>query len=372
MKVLMVAGGGGHFAAALAVRDGLPADWDCLFVVRQYTFEGDIVNSLEYQAVQKLGIPYRALSTGRLQRNLSVQTPLSLLRLPVGFGQAMKILLSYKPEVVVSFGGYVAVPITLAASILRIPIVLHEQTLKIGLSHRIAIPLASKISLSWETSKAYFPAKKSVLTGNPIRTFHDISLPVSISGENLPLIYITGGSSGAHVINLLVEESLDKLLEKFRIVHQTGDSAFHDFERLKEKKDSLPVILKERYAVEKFFDHYQVGSIIKTADFVVSRAGINIITELMTLGKPAILIPIPFAQKNEQRNNAIFFQQTGLGKMIEQNALSKDVFLQTISDFSSNLSEYQSHVETARAVIQKDAAQRIIAVIDEVGAAHAR
>src|SRR5581483_2708185 len=155
---------------------------------------------------------------------------------------------------VIGFGGYLQIPVCLAAFLRHIPVIIHEQTLKAGLANKIVAKFASKICISWEESLPYFPRTKTILTGNPLRQEFFTSLrhqkekpEYPLAGEShksLPTLYITGGSAGAHAINLLVEETLEKLLEKFLITHQTGDAKqYNDFARLEKKKDSLPASL---------------------------------------------------------------------------------------------------------------------------------
>src|SRR5882672_580704 len=137
MKLLIVAGGGGHFAAALAVIEQLPKEWDVMVVGRKYAFEADKTVSFEYQTAQKLGIKFAALTTGRLQRRITRHTVQSLARVPVGFFQAMSVLKAYKPDVLLSFGGYVSVPVAFAARTLHMPIIVHEQILTARLANKI-------------------------------------------------------------------------------------------------------------------------------------------------------------------------------------------------------------------------------------------
>ncbi len=209
MKLLIVAGGGGHFAPALAVIEAMPQDWEVMVVGRKYAFEADKTLSFEYQTSQKLGIPFTPITTGRLQRKLSPQSLVSLLKVPTGVVQSIKILQAYKPDVVLSFGGYVSVPVGLAARSLHIPIIVHEQILGAGLANKIVAKFADKVCVSWSQSKRFFPEKKVFLTGNPIRKVQTSEFPFTIA-EKLPVLYITGGSGGAHGINLLIEQCLVK------------------------------------------------------------------------------------------------------------------------------------------------------------------
>src|SRR5258708_10858775 len=169
MKLLIVSGVGGHFAPALSLIEALPEGWEYLLVGRKYAFEADKTLSLEYQVAEQKNLPFRAIMSGRLQRRFSRQTIPSLLKIPVGFIQAVKLIREYKPDVIMSFGGYVALPIAQAGRLLHIPIVIHEQTLGAGLANRMVGQFAKKICLSWEQSEQFFPREKIVLTGNPIR-----------------------------------------------------------------------------------------------------------------------------------------------------------------------------------------------------------
>lgn len=241
MKIAIVAGGGGHFSTALAVMESLGKDDNVLLFLRKYAFEGDRAVSLEYQTATSLGIHFEIITTARLQRTFTRHTLPSLLKMPTGFFQALTQLKKYKPDVLFSTGGYVSLPVCFAAKTLGIPIVIHEQTLGFGLSNKIVSKFAQKVCVSFPTSEKYFPKEKVVLTGNPMKQFKVKSLKFKVSSEPLPLIYITGGSSGAHAINQIVFSCLEKLLEKYRIIHQTGDSQqFLDFEKQEKLKNSLP------------------------------------------------------------------------------------------------------------------------------------
>jgi UDP-N-acetylglucosamine--N-acetylmuramyl-(pentapeptide) pyrophosphoryl-undecaprenol N-acetylglucosamine transferase len=368
MKLLVVAGGGGHFAPALAVIEALPRDWGLLVIGRKYTFEGDKSFSLEYQTAKNKNIPFVSITTGRLQRTFTRHTIKSLFKIPGGFFQALQIIKKFKPDVLISFGGYVSVPVIFAAHFLRIPIIVHEQTLSIGLSNKIAIPFAKKICLSWRQSQKYFPLSKVVVTGNPLRkTFlkkADEDLPIHTS---LPIIYITGGSSGSHAFNVLVEGCLERLLRKYIIIHQTGDAKeFNDFDRLQKLKETQAEELQERYILTKFVESAKVIDFLKQADLIVSRSGINTLTEILYLGKPCFLIPLPYGQHNEQQKNAMFVKETGLAEVIEQFLLTPDSFYTMIVSMINNLNQYKKHANEARKLIDIHASEKIREVIVHV------
>jgi len=351
MKVVIV---GGHLSPAMAVIEKLKGD-DVFYIGRKHTFEGDRGLSLESQEVEKLRIPFFDLNTARLQRKFTKHTLPSLLKFPTGFIQSYKILSKIKPDVVLGFGGYLFLPVALAAYALKIPIVIHEQTLDAGFTNKLIAKFAKRVCISWKSSEKYFSKGKVVLTGNPLR--QEIINAKNIKNEKnkIPIIYITGGSAGAHAINLLVEKILEELLKKCIVIHQTGGSeVYKDFERLKEQKN-------ERYECKKFLTGREAAETINEADLVVGRAGINTVTELIYLQKPAFLIPLPVGQKNEQLKNAQFIKSLGLGEFIEQHLLTPDLFVSTIFLMLAKIDSYKSEE-----VLIVNAAEKIVGVLKNV------
>lgn len=381
MKVLIAVGGGGHFSPALAVIEQMPRDWEVVLVGRKYAFEGDEALSFEYQTAKRLGLPFEVLITGRLQRKFTLNSVTSLLKVPFGLTQAYKIIEKCRPDVILSFGGYVSVPVVIAAAFKKIPIVIHEQTLHAGLANKIAARYATKICLSWEESQKYFPKEKSVLTGNPLRKeFLQKVSGVSKAKRDYtnkaldtfdtrdtsgPLIYVTGGSGGAHGINVLIEGCLGKLLAKYTIIHQTGDARqFGDFARLEKAKMELPQALQKRYTLKKFLTVDEVLKNLQQSDLVISRAGINTVTELLFLGKSCLLIPLPYGQHNEQLENAQFVKEVGLAEVMNQLEATPDLLFQKIADMMEKKDSYQKHKEKAQKLIHLDAAEKIVKEVE--------
>lgn len=359
MKVVLT---GGHLSPALAVIEKLKKD-EVFFIGRKNTFEGDNAVSLEYAEITKLNIPFFSLTSSRLQRTLTKHTFISLSKLPVGFYQAIKILRKINPDVVLGFGGYVSLPVILAAYSLKVPVVIHEQTFQAGFANKIASKFAKKICISWDSSHAFFSKDKTVLTGNPLRK-NVIDIKNTKKTKNkVPLIYITGGSAGSHAINLYVEQNLEKLLEKYKVIHQTGDSKeYSDYNRLEEKKKALPEFLSKNYTLIKFVSPHKAAEFINAADLVVGRAGINTVTELIYLEKPAFLIPLESGQRNEQLKNARFLKSAGLGEFSLQSVLTDDEFIYIIDKMLNNLEDYK----IANKFFVLNAAERIVEVLRNV------
>jgi UDP-N-acetylglucosamine--N-acetylmuramyl-(pentapeptide) pyrophosphoryl-undecaprenol N-acetylglucosamine transferase len=359
MKVALI---GGHLAPALAVMDSLDPSDEVVFFGRASAFEGDQGTSLESRLMQERKIPFVPITTARLQRRITKHTLPTFFKLPVGYTQALQALRRYQPDVVLSFGGYLSLPVCLAAKTLRIPVVIHEQTLQAGVANKIVGKFADRICISWESSRPFFPPTKTVLTGNPLRAFQPATRnPQTTKNAAFPLLYVTGGSAGSHVMNELVEGALVELLHTTRIIHQTGDAQeFAYFDRLQAKKTALPHELQERYEVHKFIAPDRTGSLMQEASLVIGRSGMNTVTELLYFGTPAILIPLPYGQKNEQLNNARFLQKLGLAEIVEQHQATPSSLSQTVFSMLSQLERYRSHAKEGRALIHEDAAEQII------------
>lgn len=345
MKILVT---GAHFTTAVAVIEELKKNKnvDVVYVGRKTTQEGDTTPSAESQVLPGMGVKFISLTAGRLQRKFTIYTVPSLLKIPIGFIQAFYILLKEKPNVILSFGGYVGVPIVIVGWLLSIPIIIHEQTLVSGLANSISSWVADKIAIS-------FPRKssnKTILTGNPLRK--EILEERGHRSNESKLIFITGGNQGSHAINLAVEGCLDKLTRLADVVHQTGDSKFKDFERLEKIHD-------DKYQVSKFINAKEMAYLLKNADLVISRAGINTLTELAFFGTPAIVIPLPFLYKNEQMENAKFFENLGLVKILPQSKLSSETLLENTENSLKNIENLKKQAKKAQEVIIPDAAKRL-------------
>lgn len=349
MKILIT---GAHFTPAAATIEELKKYKDCriVYVGRGTTREGDPSPSIESQVLPKMGVKFIPIITGRLQRPLSLHTIPSLLKIPIGFIQAFYIILVEKPDVILSFGGYVAVPLVIAGWFLSVPIIIHEQSLVSGLTNKISSAFADKIAVSFKGEDQF--NKPTVLTGNPLRASILESANLRYPRkEKLPTILITGGNQGSHLINISVEACLAKLKKIACIIHITGDSKFKDFERLEKLQDN-------NYSVKKWIDG-EYGAILQKVDLVVSRAGINTLTELAYLGKPALVVPIPYLFADEQSVNAKFFENLGLVKILPQSKLSGKSLLENIKFMLSDIRNLNKQAKGVKTIIIPDAAKRL-------------
>ncbi|MBU3956912.1 hypothetical protein KKI19_01335 [Patescibacteria group bacterium] len=180
-----------------------------------------------------------------------------------------------------------------------------------------------------------------------------------------PLIFITGGNQGSHIINETTEKIINQLVKDYNVFHQIGhlSSDFETLERIRQKFSSK---LRNRYHCKKYLDSHEMGTFLNKADLVVSRSGANIVTELAALGKPALLIPIPWAYADEQNKNAQLLVEAGTVKILPQDQLTPKRLSQLIKKMISNLNQYKKNSSQAKKLVKLDAAQEIVKLAEKL------
>lgn len=360
MKILIT---GAHFTPAIAVIEEFRKNQDIeiVYVGRKTTQEGDSTKSQESKILPFLGVKFIPIITGRLQRSFTIYTIPSLLKIPIGFLHALYIVLTEKPDVILSFGGYVAVPLVIVGWLFSVPIIVHEQTLVSGLANKISTLFANKIALSF--SKEHLQDKKSVLIGNPLREeiLNYKKYPISSDyqklfsiarKEKLKVILIMGGNQGSHSVNKIVEQALGRLTKIACIIHISGDNKFRDYEGLEKLQN-------EKYLVKKWIGQ-EIGKIYSKVDLVISRAGANTLTELAFFAKPSLVIPFEPLFKDEQNKNASFFRNLGLVKILPQSRLKSNELINNIKDILDNLNQFKKSAREVKNVIVLDATKRLV------------
>ena len=359
MKVVIT---GGHHSSALPVikelRDRIP-DVEILWMGHKHSMKNDVNPTLEYLEITKLGIPFFNLKAGKLYKTYDIKR---LLKIPFGFFQALIFLLRNRPNIIVSFGGYLAAPVVIAGYFLGIPSITHEQTAVAGYSNRLISKFVKVVMISWKKSEKYFPKNKTVFTGIPLReeifTVKSNSFHIN---ENLPTIYISAGKTGSHLINNVIRDSLESLLSFCNVVHQCGDnSVYNDFGILESRYEDIQKKSKGNYYLRKFVFDDEIGEAYSKADLVVSRSGAHTISEIISLEKPAILIPIPWVSHNEQFVNADMVREAGLAEIIEQKNLIPSLLVEKIKHCLSNISLYKLKNKEDFKFLKKNSAGLIV------------
>lgn len=361
-KVIVLTGGHGGSTALATVQAAAEEkkDWKIYWIGTKKAIEGKAALTLEFKIFPKYGIKCYSLTTGRFQKRFSRYTIPSLLKLPIGFFQSLVLLIKLRPKVVVSYGGFAAFPVVFWAFIFRIPVIIHEQTTVAGLSNKLSASLASKIAISRKQSAKFFPAGKTILTGNPVSKSITAILPKKTPGEPMT-IFIIGGSRGSRTINHALSPIIIKLLKKFMLIHITGEEDYLSFKNLKK---SLPKSLANRYKVYNFVEHENMPKFFKKADIIISRGGANTISEIITSTRPAIIIPIPWTRYNEQEKNAELVESIGLGVILNQNDLTANKLLTTIDKVAKNWDKMNTSSKTEVASLDKNAAKNLVSLIN--------
>ncbi|GCB46899.1 UDP-N-acetylglucosamine--N-acetylmuramyl-(pentapeptide) pyrophosphoryl-undecaprenol N-acetylglucosamine transferase [Streptomyces sp. NL15-2K] len=322
---LVVTGGGtgGHtYPALTAIRTlqgRLAAAGRTLEVLWIGTSDG-----LEARLAPAEGIPFATVATGKIRRSsnpLKLVSPANvkdMARVPLGVAQARKLIADFQPDVVLATGGYVAVPAGLAARICRRPLVLHEQTVRLGLANRKLAASATRIAVSSESTVPLLPENTrslAVVTGNPVRpevlTGHAEKAVEALGlwgfDRQLPTVYVTGGAQGSQQINDVVRDVLPWLLTHANVIHQCGTA---NVDGLRQHTAALPAALASRYHLTGFVGP-ELPDVLALADVVISRSGAGTLAELTALGKATVFIPLATAAGNEQAHNARHLADAG-------------------------------------------------------------
>ena len=345
MKHIVLTGGGtaGHVTPNIALMGRLKEQGYQISYIGSY-------NGIEKTLIEELGIPYYGISSGKLRRYFDLKNFTDPFRVLKGFSEARKLLKQLKPDVVFSKGGFVTVPVVVAAGRLKIPAIIHESDMTPGLANKLCIPSAVKVCCNFPETKGHLPEGKAVVTGTPIRPEllqGDADKGRAFTGftSEKPVIMIIGGSLGAQAVNDAIRRILPELLKDFQVVHLCGKGKRDD------SKNDLKGYVQYEYIESELADLFAM------ADIVISRAGANAICELQALKKPNLLIPLSAnASRGDQILNARSFEKQGFSMVLEEEAITDEVLLKAIHDL-------YAHRETYRAAMENAPGQDSISVI---------
>lgn len=317
---------GGHLTPALALAQYFQEKGieNLVWVGTRFVQTGANNNSFEYDEVRKLNIPFIELKTGKLWRKWTFKTLLkaiyNLLLIPWGSLHSLFILLRYNPKLIIGFGGYLQVHLMYWGKLLGKSCVIHEQTTVAGTSNKAVKDLVDRIFISWPETAKYFPESKTLLSGNPIRSFllEEVNDPRLFNNDK-PTILVTGGNQGSNTINWRLLKFLPELLKEANVIHQVGNSTVtNDLNQAKEFAQSLEPDLRSSYIFFSGNFSEDFARYMRASDLFVCRAGANTVTEILALNKRAILIPIPWSSEQEQQKNAQLVAKIGLGYILKQ------------------------------------------------------
>ncbi|MFE7129339.1 glycosyltransferase [Streptomyces sp. NPDC057638] len=373
----MVTGGGtgGHtYPALTAVRE-------MQTVLHNHGTSVDVLwvgtaTGLESRVAPAEGIPFETVPTGKLRRSsnplkmINAENMRDMGRVPKGVLEARAIARRVRADVILSTGGYVAVPVGFAARATKTPLVIHEQTVRLGLANRILARSATAVALSSENSLSLLPdsvAANAVVTGNPVRPTvftgqaAKAAPALGMAGYNpaLPTAYITGGAQGSEQINGMIRENLSWLLSVANVIHQCGPAWV---DKSRQAAAGLPPELHARYWVDGFVGP-ELPDVLALASVVVSRSGAGTISELTALGKPSILIPLASSAGNEQEHNALHLQQAGAAVALTGEQVNARALRAALEPVLYDPQRREAMATAARAMGKPDAASRLVDVL---------
>ena len=349
-KVLLTGGGtAGHVTPNIAL---LPS-------LKQLGYEVKYIGSydgIEKKLIEEQQIDYFGISSGKLRRYMSIKNFSDPFRVIKGYSEAKHFVKEYKPDVLFSKGGFVSVPVVLAAKKYKVPIIIHESDMTPGLANKISIPYASSICHNFPETKNYLPVGKSILTGSPIRSEllsgnKLLGLDMCEFTANKPVIMVIGGSLGAMSVNIAVRASLDILLKDYQIVHLCG-------------KDKVDESLNNIKGYKQFeYVKNELKNLFAMSDIIISRAGANAICEIQALKKPSILLPLSAkASRGDQILNAKSFEKQGFSEVILEENLTKELLIETVNKVYNNKERYINALNNFKG---SDAIETIVNLITE-------
>ena len=321
MKKIILTGGGtaGHVTPNIALLPSLKEAGYEVFYIGSYT-------GIEKTLIENLDIPYYGISSGKLRRYKSFKNLTDPFRVIKGYFQARRLMRRIKPDIIFSKGGFVSVPVVLAAGHKHIPVIIHESDMTPGLANRIAIKKATKVCCNFPETIKYLPADKAVLTGSPIR--QELLQGNKLAGLKLcnftsgkPIIMVVGGSTGAVHVNEEVRKVLPELLKDYQVVHLCGKG------KTDNSLNNIEGYVQFEYISEEMRDLFAIS------DIVISRAGANAICELLALKKPN-------ASRGDQILNAKSFQEHGYSSVLFEEDLTPESLLKAVNELYTNRQTY--------------------------------
>ncbi|WP_248316973.1 undecaprenyldiphospho-muramoylpentapeptide beta-N-acetylglucosaminyltransferase [Staphylococcus aureus] len=345
MTKIAFTGGGtvGHVSVNLSlIPTALSQGYEALYIGSKNGIEREMIES------QLPEIKYYPISSGKLRRYISLENAKDVFKVLKGILDARKVLKKEKPDLLFSKGGFVSVPVVIAAKSLNIPTIIHESDLTPGLANKIALKFAKKIYTTFEETLNYLPKEKADFIGATIR--EDLKNGNAHNGyqltgfnENKKVLLVMGGSLGSKKLNSIIRENLDALLQQYQVIHLTG----------KELKDDQ---VKKSGYIQYEFVKEDLTDLLAITDTVISRAGSNAIYEFLTLRIPMLLVPLGLDQsRGDQIDNANHFADKGYAKAIDEEQLTAQILLQELNEMEQERTRIINNMKSYEQSYTKEA-----------------
>lgn len=363
MRVIIAAAGtGGHINPALAIANKIKQEEKKSEIIFIGTDRG-----LENDLVPRAGYELKKIDAYGFNRKISIDNIKKMYKTFKSIGQAKKIIEDFKPDIMIGTGGYICLPVGIAASKYNVPIVLHESNAFPGVAIKMLAKKASAILVGFEDAKERIKnAKNVVVVGNPSKVKkleltnnqkEDIINKIGLQDMSKPIVLVFGGSQGAQRINeSFINIISKKLNENYQIIWATGPN---QYDMIKTKLQSLNISINNIPNVKILPYIYNMEEVMNSVDLVVSRSGAMTITEISIVGKPSIFIPFPYATENHQEYNARVLEKVGAAKIILDANLDDNILNSTINEIISDKEEICRMSENAHTVEIKNVEDKI-------------
>ncbi|MEK9158942.1 MAG: UDP-N-acetylglucosamine--N-acetylmuramyl-(pentapeptide) pyrophosphoryl-undecaprenol N-acetylglucosamine transferase [Patescibacteria group bacterium] len=335
-------------------------DWEFLWVG---TKDGP-----EERLVGSYGLNFKKILAVKLRRYMSWKNVADFFIFWAAFAQSVQLMKLWQPDILITAGGYISVPLHLAAWFFKKVTIVHQQDVRVGLANRLMSFFATYVTTSLEINVKDFPKNKTIRMGNPVRAgvlrgSREAAIAHFSLDPDLPTILILGGGTGALSLNKLVARSLGEVIDRCQVIHMTGPGkavAVPKF--LGNTRDRL---LAERYHPMVFLDEDLLSHALAAADLVVCRAGFSTLSELSVLGKAILIVPIA---NSHQEDNAIYFNHRAEAPIFNEGSQNKDEFVREIKRLLGDLGELKVMGHNMSKIIPKDAREKYAFLIDEIAA----
>lgn len=370
--VLTGGGTGGHFYPLIAVAEALRQQAEKEHIP-ETTIYYMAPEPYDEKLLFKYRINFRSIPSGKLRLYPSIQNVTDMFSVASGIIKAFFTLFFIYPDVIFSKGGYASVPTVFAARILGIPVVIHESDSYPGRANLWAGKFAKRIAVSYPEASTFFPSDRVALTGQPVRknvakkTAHGSHQYLELE-DDVPVLFLLGGSQGAQKINEVIIQSLNNLLPKYQIIHQVGLKNEEDV-RMRTQAVLGDSEYRSRYKIFGYLDSLAMSMAAGAADLVISRAG-STIFEIAAWGVPSIIIPFASSHGDHTRKNAFNYARRGAASVIEEQNLAPHVLEAEIDRIIGDIELHSSMAENARNFFDPEAAEKIAHEIVEISLTH--
>lgn len=359
MRILITGGGtAGHVLPALEVIKVLRTKDQSIEFLWIGSSEG-----MEKDLVADQGIAFESVPVGKFRRYFSFKNITDILKIPAGILAARKVIRRFKPQVVFSKGGYVSMPTVIAAWMLNVPIVIHESDIVAGLANQKLSWFVTRIALSFPDRGKNFPEEKTQFTGMPVRpeitngSKETAMQTFGLTGDK-PVLFVSGGSQGARVINNTLFEIIPLLLEKFQIIHVSGKKNFEDM------KNKTSEYENQGYHLYPYLSD-EMAHAYAAADVIISRGGATSIFEIAAIGKRNLLIPLTESANNHQKENAEYFHSVGISELLTEENMTPHVLYERILGIYFDEDEAKVR-ESAKKMVSPNAAEDLANMVTEL------